>query len=396
VEERRADPSAPFAALVFKIATDPYVGRLAYFRVYSGKVKLGSRVVNASKRHRERIGKLLRMFADHRQEVQELGAGDIGATLGLKDTFTGETLCAPNGPIILESISFPEPVISVAIEPRTVADQERLAEGLQRLADEDPTFVIRVDENTGQTLIWGMGELHLEILTDRLMREFNVDGRVSRPRVSYRETITQRAEGEGLFDRQAGGRMHFAHVWMEVEPLPGGEGFVFENATWGGDLPAEFIEAVERGCREAMESGVLAGYRLVDVRVRLVGVEWSEDTSSELAFKVAGAMAFGQAMEKAGPVLLEPVMDLETVVPDLYTGEVMGDVNARGAEIQEVVTRAGGIQAIRAFVPLAKMFGYATDLRSLTQGRGTFTMEFHHHAQVDQQRMEAIVYGGGW
>lgn len=396
VEERRADPGAPFAALVFKIATDPYVGRLAYFRVYSGRVKVGSRVLNASKRHRERIGKLLRMSADHRQEIQELGAGDIGATLGLKDTSTGETLCAPNGPIILESISFPEPVISVAIEPRTTADQERLAEGLQRLADEDPTFVIRVDENTGQTLIWGMGELHLEILTDRLMREFNVGGRVSRPRVSYRETITQRTEGEGLFDRQAGGRMHFAHVWLEVEPLPSGEGFVFENATWGGNLPAEFIEAVERGCREAMESGVLAGYRLVDVRVRLVGVEWSEDTSSELAFKVAGAKAFGQAVEKANPVLLEPVMDLETVVPDLYTGEVMGDVNARGAEIREVVTRAGGIQAIRAFVPLAKMFGYATDLRSLTQGRGTFTMEFHHHAQVDQQRMEAIVYGGGW
>jgi elongation factor G len=396
VETRRADPDVPLAALVFKIASDPYVGRLAYFRVYSGKVKVGAMVINATKRRRERIGKLLRMFADHREEIQELGAGDIGATLGLKDTFTGETLCAPNGPIILESISFPEPVISIAIEPRTVADQDRLAEGLHRLAEEDPTFVVRVDENTGQTLISGMGELHLEILTDRLMREFGVSGRVSRPRVSYRETITQRAEGEGMFDRQAGGRMHFGHVWLEVEPLPVGEGFLFEDATRGRNLPQEFVEAVERGCREAMESGVLAGYRLVDVKVRLVGAEWSEDTSSELAFKVAGAAAFGQAVERAVPALLEPVMDLEVVVPDLYTGEVMGDVNARGAEIREMTARAGGGQAIRAFVPLAKMFGYATDLRSLTQGRGTFTMEFHHYAEVDRQRMDAIVYGGSW
>jgi elongation factor G len=396
VETRRADPGAPLAALVFKIASDPYVGRLAYFRVYSGKVKVGARVINATKRRRERIGKLLRMFADRREEIQELGAGDVGATLGLKDTFTGETLCAPNGPIILESISFPEPVISVAIEPRTVADQDRLAEGLQRLAEEDPTFVVRVDENTGQTLISGMGELHLEILTDRLMREFGVSGRVSRPRVSYRETITQRAQGEGTFDRQAGGRMHFGHVWLEVEPLPSGGGFIFEDATQGGGLPQAFVAAVERGCHEAMESGVLAGYRLVDVKVRLVGAEWSEDTSSELAFKVAGAAAFGQAVERAVPALLEPVMDLEVVVPDLYTGEVMGDVNARGAEIREVTARTAGGQAIRAFVPLAKMFGYATDLRSLTQGRGTFTMEFHHYAEVDRQRMDAIVYGGSW
>jgi elongation factor G len=396
VETRRADPGAPLAALVFKIASDPYVGRLAYFRVYSGKVKVGARVINATKRRRERIGKLLRMFADRREEIQELGAGDVGATLGLKDTFTGETLCAPNGPIILESISFPEPVISVAIEPRTAADQDRLAEGLQRLAEEDPTFVVRVDENTGQTLISGMGELHLEILTDRLMREFGVSGRVSPPQVSYRETITQRAEGEGTFDRQAGGRMHFGHVWLEVEPLPSGGGFIFEDATQSGGLPQAFVAAVERGCHEAMESGVLAGYRLVDVKVRLVGAEWSEDTSSELAFKVAGAAAFGQAVERAVPALLEPMMDLEVVVPDLYTGEVVGDVNARGAEIREVTVRAGGGQAIRAFVPLAKMFGYATDLRSLTQGRGTFTMEFHHYAEVDRQRMDAIVYGGSW
>ncbi len=403
VETRPADPNVPLAALVFKIASDPYVGRLAYFRVYSGKVKVGSRIINSTKQCRERIGKLLRMFADHREEIRELGAGDIGATLGLKNTFTGETLCAPSGPIILEAISFPEPVISVAIEPRTAADQDRLAEGLRRLAEEDPTFVVRVDENTGQTLISGMGELHLEILTDRLMREFGVSGRVSRPRVSYRETVTRRAEGEGLFERQAGGRTHFGHVWLEVEPLPPsgwGEvkegGFLFENVMRGQALPREFVGAVERGCREAMESGVLAGYPLVDVKVRLLDAEWDVKTSSEMAFKVAGSMAFNQGVEKAGPVLLEPVMDLEAVVPEAHTGEVMGGLNARGSEIREVVSRAGGVQVMRAFVPLAKMFGYATGLRSLTQGRGTFTMEFHHYAEVDQQRMDAIVYGGGW
>ncbi len=396
VEVRPADPSAPLAALVFKIASDPYVGRLAYFRVYSGKVKVGSRVNNVTKRRRERINKLLRMFADRREEIQELGAGDIGATLGLKDTFTGETLCAPNGPIVLESISFPEPVISVAIEPRTMADQDRLAEGLQRLAEEDPTFVVQIDENTGQTLISGMGELHLEILTDRLVREFGVVGRVSRPRVSYRETVTQRAEGEGTFERQTGGRTHFGHVWLEVEPLPTGEGFLFEVAARRLVLPQQFVEAVEWGCSEAMENGVLAGYQLVDVKARLLDAELDEETSSELAFKVAGSTAFSQAVEKAGPVLLEPVMDLEVVVPEVYTGEVIGDLNARGAEIREVTFRAGGVQAIRAFAPLARMFGYATDLRSLTQGRGIFTMEFNHYAEVDQQRMDAIVYGGGW
>jgi elongation factor G len=395
VEARPADPAKPLAALVFKIASDPYVGRLAYFRVYSGKIKVGSKVVNATKRRKERISKLVRMFADHREEIQELGAGDIGATLGLKDTFTGETLCASHGPIVLESIAFPEPVISVAIEPKTAADQEKLAEGLRRLAEEDPTFVVRVDENTGQTLISGMGELHLEILTDRLIREFGVAGRVSRPRVSYRETITQPAKGEGVFERQAGGRTHFGHVWLEVAPLPAGEGFDFEDVSRGRALPEEFVEAVERGCHEAMESGVLAGYQLVDVKIRLLNAELDEETSSELAFKVAGSTAFNQALEKARPVLLEPVMDLEAVIPETYTGEVMGDLNARGAEIREISSRAGGEQAIRAFVPLVKMFGYATDLRSLTQGRGTFTMEFNHYSEVDQQRMDAIVYGEG-
>ncbi|HET92386.1 MAG TPA: elongation factor G [Chloroflexi bacterium] len=399
VEVRHSNPDEPLAALVFKIASDPYVGRLAYFRVYSGKIKVGSTVINITgeaKQRKERISKLLRMYADRREEIQELRAGDIGATLGLKATFTGDTLCVPHGPIILEAITFPEPVVSVAIEPRTAADQDRLTEGLQRLAEEDPTFIVRTDENTGQTLIAGMGELHLEILTDRLMREFGVSGRVSPPRVTYRETITQQARGEATFERQTGGRNHFAHVWLQVQPLPSGEGFLFVNPIRPRDLPAEYIEAVERGCREAMESGVLAGYRLVDVRVQLLDVEWDEEASSELAFKVAGAQAFSQAVEEASPALLEPVMDLEAVVSEAYTGEVMGDLNARGAEIRKVTSRVGSVQAIRAFVPLAKMFGYATALRSLTQGRGTFTMEFDHYARVDQQRMDAIIYGGGW
>jgi elongation factor G len=393
-EARSADPSEPFSALIFKIATDPYVGRLAYFRVYSGKIKAGSRVSNASKGKKERLSKLLRMFADRREELKELGAGDIGATLGLKETFTGDTLCTPSGPIVLESISFPEPVISVAIEPQTADDQDRLAEGLQRLAEEDPTFVVKIDENTGQTLISGMGELHLEILADRLLREFNVSGRVSRPRVSYRETVTRRAKGEGLFERQTGGREHFAKVRLEVLPLSSDEGFLLLNRV-RGDFSSEYAEAVERGCIEAMESGPLAGYRLVNVGVHLLEAE-VDDTSSELAFKVAGTLAFNQAVEKAGPMLLEPVMSLEAVVPEGYTGEVMGDLNARGAEIREMISRPGSVQVIHAFAPLAKMFGYATDLRSLTQGRGTFVMEFHHYEEVDQQRMDAILYGGGW
>lgn len=396
VEARPSDPDAPLAALVFKIATDPYVGRLAYFRVYSGEVKVGQRITNAVKGRKERVGRLLRMFADHREEVEELRAGDIGATLGLKDTFTGETLCASDAPIVLESITFPEPVISVAVEPKSAADEERLNEGLQRLAEEDPTFVVGVDEDTGQTLISGMGELHLEILTDRLKREFGVEGRVSRPRVSYRETITQSAQGEGRFERQTGGRPHFGHVWLEVEPLPTGEGFSFENMISDEKMSQVFVDAVEEGCREAMEAGVLVGYKLVDVKVRLLDAEIDEDTSSDLGFKVAGTKAFNRAVEEAGPVLLGPVMDLEVVAPDTYTGDVMSDLNARGAEIREISSRAGEMQAIRAFVPLAKMFGYATGVRSLTQGRGMFTMEFDHYAEVDQQRMDAIINGGGW
>jgi elongation factor G len=396
VESRAADPEEPMAALVFKIATDQYVGGLAYLRVYSGKVKTGARVNNASVGKRERIGKLLRMFADRREEIDELSAGDIGAALGLKHTRTGETLCAPDGPIVLESIAFPEPVISVAIEPKTAADLDKLNEALDRLALEDPTFIVEVDEGTGQTLISGMGELHLEILTDRLLREFGVSGRVSRPRVSYRETVTRRAEAEGLFEKQTGGRMHFGRVRLELEPLSSDEGFLFEDGSRGKALAPEYLAAAERGCQEALESGTLSGYRVVGVKVRLLDAEVDEDAASELAFKVAATKACNEAMEAAEPTLLEPVMDLETVVPEDYLGEVMGDLNARGADINGVSSRAGGLQAIRAFVPLAKVFGYATDVRSLTQGRGTFTMEFHHFAKVDQQRMEAVVHGAGW
>jgi elongation factor G len=401
METRPADSDAPLAALVFKIAADPYVGRLAYFRVYSGEVQVGARVMNAVKARKERVGRLLRMFADHREEIDVLRAGDIGATLGLKDTFTGETLCAPNAPVVLESISFPEPVIAVAVEPRSAADEERLGEGLRRLAEEDPTFVVRTDEDTGQTLIAGMGELHLEILSDRLKREFGVEGRISRPRVSYRETITEPAEGEGVFDRETGGRAHFGRVVLAVEPLPAGAGFIFENSLFENALPEEVLDdhlvaAVQQGCREAMESGVLVGYTLVDVKVRLLEAKVVEETASELAFKVAATKAFNNAVERAEPVLLEPLMDLEVVAPEDYTGEVMSDLNARGAEIRKISSQAGDIRAIRAFVPLAKMFGYATQLRSLTQGRGLFTMEFDRYAQVDQQRMDAIADGGGW
>ncbi len=392
-EERRADDSEPLAALVFKIQTDPYVGRLAYFRVYSGWLKAGAAVVNASKGRKERIGRLLRMHADHREEIKEVHAGDIAATLGLKSTFTSETLCAPDGPIILESITFPEPVISVAIEPRTTADQEKMTQALGRLAEEDPTFQVRVDENTGQMLISGMGELHLEVLVDRMLREFRVGANVGKPRVAYRETITQSVRSEGRFVRQTGGRGHYGHVVLELEPLGPGEGFDFIDAARGDVIPKEFMPAIEEGVREAMESGVLAGYPLVDLRAKLVDGSNHEVDSSELAFKVAGSIALRDGVQEAGPVLLEPVMGAEIVGPEEFVGEIVGDLNARRAQIESLEPRPVGIQAVRAFVPMAEMFGYATDLRSLTQGRGTFTMEFAHYAQVDRQIADQILYG---
>jgi elongation factor G len=395
-EERGASEQEPLAALVFKIQTDPYVGRLAYFRVYSGWLKAGAAIVNATKGRKERIGRLLRMHADHRQEIQEIHAGDIAATLGLKSTFTGETLCAPDGPIILESITFPEPVISVAIEPRTTIDQDKMANALQRLAEEDPTFRVRIDENTGQTLISGMGELHLEVLVDRMLREFKVGANVGKPRVAYRETITQSVRSEGRFIRQTGGRGHYGHVVLKLEPLAPGEGFEFVDAMSGDAIPKQFIPYIAEGAREAMESGVLAGYPLVDLRATLVDGSYHEEDSSEMAFKVAASMALRDGVEEAGPVLLEPVMNAEVVVPEEFVGEVVGDLNARRAQIEQLEPRPVNIQAIAAYVPLAEMFGYATDLRSLTQGRGTFTMEFAHYAQVDRQIAEKILYGYGW
>ncbi len=392
-ETREADPDGPLAALIFKIATDPYVGRLAYFRVYSGTIRTGSVVFNATKGVRERVPKLLRMFSSHREEVEEFRAGDIGATVGLKQSFTADTLCALNAPLVLESIRFPEPVTMMAVEPKTVADQDRLNEALQRFAEEDPTFRVRVDENTGQTIISGMGELHLEILVDRMLREFRVGANVGKPRVAYRETITKASRVEVVFDRMLGGKPQYARVVLEVLPAEPDEGSPFETMVRPQILPQLYADAVRVGVLESLDSGPLAGYQLVGVHVRLLEATTQPDLSSEIAFKAAGAQAFRQAVETAGPVLLEPVMSVEVVMPEGFVGDVLGDLSARGATIQMMEARAGGLQAVHAESPLAKMFGYATELRSLTQGRGTFSMELHHYAPVDSRQMEAILYG---
>jgi len=394
VEERPSDDKAPLAALVFKIQTDPYVGRLAYFRVYSGVLRSGKAVQNSNKGKKERIGRLLRMYANRREDIKEVYAGEIGATLGLRDTFTGETLCEATRPIVLETITFPEPVISVAIEPRTEADQDRMSDALAALAEEDPTFQVRVDENTGQTLIWGMGELHLEVLVDRMLREFHVGAAVGKPQVAYRETITKLARAEGKFVRQVGGRNLYGHVWLEVSPLEKGGGFTFKNEVRRGTIPESFIFAVEMGVREALESGVLAGYPLVDIQVALVDGSYDEEASSDMAFKVAASMAMRESLFQAEPMVLEPIMDVEVVVPDQFTGDVISDLGARQAQIEGMTLRPGGYQAVRAMSPLSKMFGYATDLRSLTQGRGTFTMEFDHYAPVSDEVMDRLT--GGW
>ncbi len=388
------EESAPFVGLIFKIVSDPYVDRLAYLRVYSGKLKARTAVLNANKKKRERVGKLLRMYANHRQEIETVYVGDIAAVVGLKDTFTGETLCNIGRPVVLESIKFPEPVIFVAIEPRTQADQDKMTKALHRLSEEDPTFKVRTDENTGQTIIAGMGELHLEVLVARMLREFRVSANVGRPQVAYRETITQAVRAEGRFIRQTATRGMYGHVWLELEPLPKGEGFKFENQTGADVIPPEFISAVEEGVKEAMESGVLAGYPLVDIKVALVGGSYDEENSLAMAFKMAASMAFRNGMQRAEPVLLEPVMKVEVVVPEEFTGEVIGDLSARHAQIGGMERRSGGIQAVKAHVPLAAMFGYATDLRSMTQGRGVFTMEFDHYAEVSPEVMERLALGG--
>ncbi|MFQ5856192.1 MAG: elongation factor G [Anaerolineae bacterium] len=394
-EARPVDENAPFSALAFKIVTDPYVGRLAYIRVYSGKVETGTRVKNVTQDRTERIGRLLRMHANHREELDAVYVGDIAAVVGPKNTFTGDTFTDPKHPILLESITFPEPVISVAVEPRTKADQEKLSGALRKLSEEDPTFQVRTDEETGQTLISGMGELHLEVLVDRMMREFRVWASVGKPQVAYRETITRPVRAEGRFVRQTGGRGQYGHAVVELEPNEPGKGFEFEDAIVGGVIPKEFIRAVERGMREAMESGVLAGYPVVDIKARLVDGSYHEVDSSEIAFKIAGSMALQDGVRKGKPVLLEPVMDLEVVLPDEYTGDVIGNLNQRRAQIEGMESRTGGFRAIKATVPLGEMFGYATDLRSMTQGRGTFTMEFAHYEQVPEKLVGAVIARGG-
>jgi elongation factor G len=387
--ERPPDDNAPFAALAFKIMADPYVGKLTYFRVYSGTLKAGSKVMNASTGRQERVGRILEMHANHREEREEIFAGDIVAGVGLKQTSTGDTLCDPEAPVKLESIEFPEPVIAVSIEPKTKADQEKMGAGLARLGEEDPTFQVRSDEETGQTLISGMGELHLEVITDRLLREFKVDATVGRPQVAYRETVRDSVQKiHGRFVRQTGGRGQYGHAVIDLEPAPG-EGFDFVNKIKGGNIPSEFIPAVEQGIEEALESGVKAGYPMVDVRVTLTDGSYHDVDSSEMAFKVAGSMAFREAARRAKPVLLEPIMAVEVVTPEEFMGDVIGDLNRRRGRIEGMEPR-GNAQVIRAHVPLAEMFGYATDLRSATQGRATYTMQFDRYSEVPSALSEEI------
>ena len=389
-EVRPPDPSAPFAALAFKVMTDPFVGQLTYFRVYSGTLQAGSYIYNAVKGTKERVGRLLRMHANKREEVKVCRAGDILAAVGLKNTLTGDTLCDENAPVVLESIEFPEPVIAVAIEPKTKADQEKLSQALGKLMQEDPSFRVSFEEETGQTLIAGMGELHLDIIVDRLVREFKVEANVGKPQVAYRETIRKKVPAEAKFVRQTGGRGQYGHVIMEFEPLAMGEGFVFENKIVGGAVPKEYIGPVEKGVREAMDAGVLAGYPMVDVKATLLDGSYHEVDSSEIAFKVAASMAFKDAAKKAQPVILEPVMSVEVVTPEDYMGDVIGDLNSRRGRIESMEKR-GNVQVVKARVPLSDMFGYATDLRSKTQGRATYTMQFDHYEEVPKSIAEAII-----
>jgi elongation factor G len=390
------------AALVFKIATDPYVGRLAFIRVYSGVLRTGTMVMNTTKDKKERIGRLVRMFADRREDIEEVHAGDIAAALGLKETFTGETLADSHKPLILEKITFPQPVIEVAIEPKTRADQDKMGEALRKLAEEDPTFVVAVDDQIGQTLIRGMGELHLEVLVDRMMREFKVDARVGKPRVSYREAITQTVRIDTTFKRQTGGSGQYARVVVEFEPLTEEEmkavdnenKFIFVDKTRSGSVPREYVKPTSQGIQEAIQGGVLAGYPVVGVRASLVDGAYHDVDSSEMAFKIAGSMCLKEAVHKAKPVILEPVMTVEVIAPDDYTGDIIGNLSARRGEIKGMEQRSEGASSIRATVPLGEMFGYATDIRNMTQGRGNFTMEFDRYYPVPASVQEAIISSG--
>ncbi|MFS8540977.1 MAG: elongation factor G, partial [Tissierellales bacterium] len=380
----------PFSALAFKIVTDPYVGKLAYFRVYSGTLKAGSYIYNATKGKKERIGRILQMHANKRQEIDEVFAGDIAAIVGLKNTTTGDTLCDENHPIVLESMDFPDPVIEVAIEPKTKASQEKMSQALAKLAEEDPTFKTYTNEETGQTIIAGMGELHLEIIVDRLLREFKVEANVGSPQVAYKETITVPVEAEGKYVRQSGGHGQYGHVKIKVEPQEPGKGYEFVNQIVGGVIPKEFIPAVDSGIQEAMDSGILGGYPVVDIKVTLYDGSYHEVDSSEMAFKIAASMALREALQKAKPVLLEPIMKVEVIVPEEYMGDVIGDINSRRGRIEGMEPR-DGVQVVRAFVPLGEMFGYATDLRSKTQGRAVYTMQFDHYEQVPNNIAEKIL-----
>ena len=389
-ETREADDKAPFSALAFKIMADPFVGKLAFFRIYSGTLQAGTYVYNSTKGKKERVGRILRMHANHREEVQEAYTGDIGGIVGLKDTTTGDTLCDEKHPIILEKMEFPDPVISVAVEPKTKADQEKMGIALQKLAEEDPTFRVHTDPETSQTIISGMGELHLDIIVDRLLREFKVGCTVGNPQVAYRETIRKAVKSEGKFVRQSGGKGQYGHCWLEITPRKPGEGFLFENKVVGGAIPKEYIAPIEAGVKEAMENGVVAGYPMVDIAVTVYDGSYHEVDSSEMAFKIAGSMGFKSGAEKANPVILEPYMKVEITVPEEYMGDVIGDVNSRRGRIEGMEAR-NGAQVINAFVPLAEMFGYATDLRSKTQGRGNYSMEVDHYEDVPRNIAEAII-----
>jgi elongation factor G len=389
-ETREPDAKAPFSALAFKIMNDPFVGQLTFVRVYSGTLSSGTGVYNSTRDKKERIGRLVRMHANKREEIESISAGDIAAVVGLKDTRTGDTLCDPNKPIVLESMDFPAPVIAVAIEPKTKADEEKLGQSLARLAMEDPTFKVNVDPETNQTLIHGMGELHLEIIVDRLLREFKVEANVGKPQVAYRETIRQKAEAQGRFVRQTGGRGQYGDVWLEIEPSEPGAGVIFENKLKGPAIPREYVPAVEKGIKEAAETGVLAGYPVVDVHVSLTDGSYHDVDSSEMAFKIAASMGFKEVCRKAKPVLLEPVMDVEVVVPSEYQGAVVGDLNSRRGRVVSMDSR-GNAQVIRSFVPLGQMFGYATDVRSMTQGRATYTMQFARYEEVPRNIAEEIM-----
>jgi elongation factor G len=390
IEERPVTDEAPFSALAFKIMTDPFVGTLSFFRVYSGSLATGASIYNSTKSKRERVGRLLKMHANKREEIKEVYAGDIAAAVGLRTATTGDTLCDEDEPIVLESIDFPDPVISIAIEPKSKADQERLGLSLQKLATEDPSFKVRTDEETGQTIISGMGELHLEIIVDRLLREFSVGANVGKPQVAYRETVRKGVEQQGKFIRQTGGHGQYGDVWIKLEPQPAGGGFEFVDAIKGGAIPREFISAVEKGVKEATDNGVLAGYPVVDVKVTLFDGSYHDVDSSEIAFKIAGSMAFKQAARKASPVLLEPIMSVEVVVPEDFMGDVIGDLSSRRGKVLGMDTRPAA-QAIDARVPLAQMFGYSTDLRSMSQGRATYTMQFSHYEPVPATVAEGIV-----